>query len=64
MNRYAAWKYILLAIVVLVGAIYALPNLYGEDPALQISGTRNAVLDVDQFNPEFSFEEKNEAATN
>ncbi|MDH5514915.1 MAG: protein translocase subunit SecD, partial [Gammaproteobacteria bacterium] len=42
MNRYPAWKYILLAIVVLIGCIYALPNIYGEDPALQISGARQA----------------------
>jgi preprotein translocase subunit SecD len=45
MNRYPAWKYILLAFVVLVGAIYALPNLYGEDPALQISAVRQAEVD-------------------
>ena len=32
-------------VVVLIGAIYALPNLYGEDPALQISGIREAVAD-------------------
>ena len=44
-NQYPLWKYILIIIVLIVGAIYALPNLYGEDPALQISGTRNAVLD-------------------
>lgn len=42
MNRYPAWKYILLAIVVLIGCVYALPNIYGEDPALQISGVRQA----------------------
>jgi len=42
MNRYPAWKYILLTIVVLVGCVYALPNIYGEDPALQISGLRKA----------------------
>jgi preprotein translocase subunit SecD len=42
MNRYATWKYLLIIFVMAVGAIYALPNLYGEDPALQISGGRNA----------------------
>ena len=45
MNRYPAWKYILLTVVILVGAVYALPNLYGNDPSLQVSGTRNAVVD-------------------
>ena len=42
MNRYPVWKYILLTVVVLVGCIYALPNLHGKDPALQISGVRQA----------------------
>jgi len=37
MNRYPVWKYILIAVILLVGAIYAAPNLYGEDPVLQIS---------------------------
>ena len=36
MNQYSVWKYLLIFIVVAVGFIYALPNLYGEDPALQI----------------------------
>jgi preprotein translocase subunit SecD len=44
-NQYPLWKYLLLVFVLIFGTIYALPNLYGEDPALQISGTRNAVLD-------------------
>jgi preprotein translocase subunit SecD len=44
-NQYPLWKYLLLVFVLITSAIYALPNLYGEDPALQISGTRNAVLD-------------------
>ena len=44
-NQYPLWKYLLIIFALFVGAIYALPNLYGEDPALQISGTRNAVLD-------------------
>ena len=36
-NRYAPWRYILLILVVVVGAIYAAPNLYGKDPVVQIS---------------------------
>ena len=40
LNQYAAWKYLLLIIVLVVGSIYALPNLYGEDPSLQISAER------------------------
>ena len=45
MNQYPAWKYLLLIFIVVVGVIYALPNLYGADPALQISGSRNNVVD-------------------
>ena len=40
MNRYPLWKYLLITIVVLVGAIYAAPNLYPADDALQISTGR------------------------
>ena len=46
MNQYPLWKYLLLVFMLMVGLIYALPNVYGEDPALQISGTRNATLDI------------------
>ena len=45
MNRYPLWKYLLIAVVVLVGALYALPNLYGDDPAVQISASRNNPVD-------------------
>ena len=42
-NHYAPWRYILLILIVVMGAIYATPNLYGEDPALQISHRVNLV---------------------
>lgn len=42
MNQYPMWKYLLIVVLVAVGFVYALPNLYGEDPAVQITGTRNA----------------------
>jgi preprotein translocase subunit SecD len=45
MNQYSIWRYILILITLLVGVIYALPNLYGEDPALQISGSRAGTVD-------------------
>ncbi len=37
MNRYSAWRYLLIAFLVVFSIIYALPNLFGEDPALQVS---------------------------
>lgn len=46
MNQYPAWKYLLIVIVVVTGVLFSLPNLYGEDPALQISGTRTTTLDA------------------
>jgi preprotein translocase subunit SecD len=46
MNQYPLWKYLLLIFVLTIGLIYALPNVYGEDPALQISGTRNTTIDA------------------
>ena len=45
LNQYSSWKYILLLVVLVVGSLYALPNIYGSDPAIQISATRNNVVD-------------------
>lgn len=39
-NKYPLWKYILIALVIFFGAIYALPNLYDDDFAIQISNTK------------------------
>ena len=44
-NQYPLWKYLLLLIVLIVGVVYALPNLYGDDPALQISATGAGHID-------------------
>ncbi|WP_440863289.1 protein translocase subunit SecD [Symbiopectobacterium purcellii] len=40
LNRYPLWKYLMLVVALLIGLLYALPNLYGEDPAVQITGAR------------------------
>ncbi|WP_160619997.1 protein translocase subunit SecD [Mixta intestinalis] len=42
LNRYPLWKYIMLIVVIAIGLLYALPNLYGEDPAVQITGARGS----------------------
>ena len=47
LNQYSSWKYVLLLVVLAVGSIYALPNLYGSDPAVQISATRNNTIDTE-----------------
>lgn len=46
MNHYPLWKNLLVLIIVLVGTLYAVPNLFGDIPALQISATRGASLDA------------------
>ena len=47
MNRYPWWANLLLAAVLVLGVLFALPNVYGTDPALQISGQRGRVVDAD-----------------
>lgn len=43
MNRYPVWKYAIIVIVLLVGLIYALPNFFGEAPAVQVSAAKSTV---------------------
>lgn len=45
--RYPVWKYILIVLVLCVSAIYSLPNLYPDEPAIQITGA-NAGIKADQ----------------
>ena len=42
LNRYPLWKYLLILLVLVVGLIYSLPNLFPADPAVQISSARGA----------------------
>jgi len=44
-NQYPLWRYLLVLAITVLGALYALPNLYGFDPALQISARRSAPVD-------------------
>ena len=43
MNRYPAWKYALIVVVLLIAALYTLPNFFGEAPAVQISSSKSTV---------------------
>ncbi len=43
MNRYPLWKYIVIAIALLLGATYTLPNFFGESPAVQVSSAKSTV---------------------
>ncbi len=47
MNRYPRWKYITILVILLLGVLYSLPNLFGEVPAVQVSPT-SSVAQVDQ----------------
>jgi preprotein translocase subunit SecD len=45
MLEFPRWKYVLVALVVLIGVLFALPNLFGEDPALQVERKNRAPMD-------------------
>ena len=47
MNRYPLWKYLLVLSVAVLGFIYAMPNIYAPDPAIQITGS-SASLEIDE----------------
>ncbi len=47
MNRYPLWKYITVALALVLGFVYTLPNFFGESPAVQVSSAK-ATLKVDQ----------------
>ena len=43
MNRYPLWKYLLIAVTLVLGLLYTVPNFYGEIPAVQVSTNRQAI---------------------
>lgn len=45
LNKFPLWKNLLVIVVIAVAALYALPNLYGEDYAVQVSATRTTSID-------------------
>ena len=45
--RYPAWKYLLILVVLVISTLYALPSLYPDEPAVQISGAK-AGTKIDQ----------------
>ena len=42
MNRYPVWKYVVIAIALLVAILYTLPNFFGEAPAVQVSSSKSS----------------------
>ena len=60
LNKTPFWKYILVILVVGITALYAMPNIYGEDHAIQISASKNAsVTETLKASIERSLKEKN-----
>ncbi|MCC4265343.1 protein translocase subunit SecD [Oceanimonas baumannii] len=47
LNRYPLWKYLMVVFVITISFLYAAPNLFGEDPALQVSGSRGTQVSSD-----------------
>jgi preprotein translocase subunit SecD len=43
MNRYPVWKYILIVIAIVLGALYTAPNYFGESPAVQVTSGKSTV---------------------
>ena len=58
LNKYPLWKYLLLGFIVLISLLYALPNLYGEDPAIQVSATRGAKVELETLDKVQNFLKK------
>ncbi|MHB0819480.1 protein translocase subunit SecD [Stutzerimonas stutzeri] len=47
LNKYPLWKYLLILAVLAIGLVYSAPNLYPDDPAIQITGA-STTLQVDE----------------
>ena len=49
MNRYPLWKYIVVAVALVIGVLYTLPNFFGETPAVQVSPIRTTLKSDDKL---------------
>jgi preprotein translocase subunit SecD len=47
MLEYARWKYVLVGVVLLLSLLFALPNVFGDDPALQVARADHIPLTAD-----------------
>ena len=43
MNRYTLWKYVVIAVALVIGVVYTLPNFFPEVPAVQVSTSKSNV---------------------
>ena len=44
LNKYPLWKYLIIGFILVIGVYYSLPNLYPNDPAVQIRATKAGVI--------------------
>jgi preprotein translocase subunit SecD len=58
MTAYPRWKIVLVAVMLVIGILLALPNLFGEESALQLARDRAAVVDADRVAVEQLLKEK------
>ena len=49
-NHFPLWKNLLILTVFVIGILYSLPNLYGDDPSVQVSSTQAANIGQEQAN--------------
>ena len=49
LNTYPMWKYLIVILSIVFALIYSMPNFYGEDPALQLSGQKGSKISVEQI---------------
>jgi len=49
MNTYPSWKYFMLAILLIIGILFALPNIYPPDPAIQITQENGSLIEESLF---------------
>jgi preprotein translocase subunit SecD len=59
LNQYPLWKYIVLIVAIVIGTIYALPNLFGEDPSVQISHRAQSIAQEELLLIEQTLEQNN-----
>ena len=59
LNQYPLWKYIALIVAIVIGTIYALPNLFGEDPSVQISHRAQSITQEELLLIEQTLEQNN-----
>jgi len=59
LNQYPLWKYIVLIVAIVIGTIYALPNLFGEDPSVQISHRAQSITQEELLLIEQTLEQNN-----